>query len=101
MSSSTLAVSAEQLSELHGILARYACGRGAWAYGSRVRSSRQTRPLKPYSDLDIALDGAALSFAQMGELRDALSDSNLPFRVDVSFKAALPGSWALDLYALN
>jgi uncharacterized protein len=101
MNSSTLAVSAEQLTELHSILASYASGRGAWAYGSRVRSHPQTRSLKLYSDLDIALDGAAFSLEQMGKLRDALRDSNLPFRVEVTLRTALPNSWALNLYALN
>jgi hypothetical protein len=97
----TLAVSTDQLDELRGILASHAKGRQAWAYGSRVRTALQTRPLKPFSDLDIALDGTALSLEEWSNLRTAMSDSHLPFRVDITLRSDLPSSWSLDWYALN
>lgn len=50
-----------------------------WAFGSRV-----TGKAGPYSDLDLAiLSGAPLDFGLLGRLRDAFSESDLPFKVDV------------------
>ncbi|HLD17494.1 MAG TPA: nucleotidyltransferase domain-containing protein [Patescibacteria group bacterium] len=48
-------------------------------FGSRI-SGRQ----KPFSDLDLAIDtGKPLSLSSLAELRDAFSESRLPFRVDL------------------
>jgi predicted nucleotidyltransferase len=55
-------------------------GRAVWAFGSRVHGRR----LKPFSDLDLAVDGGGpLSLDEPAELKAAFSDSSLPFRVDV------------------
>lgn len=49
------------------------------AFGSRVFGTA-----KPYSDLDIAILGTEpLSLSTLGSLRDAFSESDLPFRVDI------------------
>lgn len=49
------------------------------AFGSRI-----TGTAKPHSDLDLALVGAGkIDFGTMAQLKDAFSESDLPFRVDV------------------
>lgn len=67
--------------------------REVWAFGSRVGGQP-----KPYSDLDLAVLGEEpLSMAQLAQLTEAFSDSDLPWRVDVvdwattseSFKALI------------
>jgi predicted nucleotidyltransferase len=65
----------------------------AMAFGSRVRHDSETASLKPHADLDIALSGPPLELHQMFVLRDALSESDLPFRVDVSMLDDLPPQW--------
>ena len=51
----------------------------------RVFGSRATgRGLKPHSDLDLLIDSPEeLPLAVMGDLREALAESNLPFSVDL------------------
>lgn len=50
-----------------------------WAFGSRV-----TGTARKYSDLDLAvISDRPLDFGLLGELRDAFSESDLPFKVDV------------------
>jgi type I restriction enzyme S subunit len=51
----------------------------AWVFGSRS-SGRARR----YSDLDLAIDaGRRLTLDETARLAEALSDSDLPYRVDV------------------
>ena len=62
------------------ILAFWAPGIPAYAYGSRVHGHQ----LKPFSDLDICLRGAApIDADTLTDLRDAFANSRLPIRVDV------------------
>ncbi len=50
-----------------------------WAFGSRT-----TGRAHQYSDLDLAIDAERrLSLDELASLREAFSDSDLPFRVDV------------------
>lgn len=50
------------------------------AFGSRVHGKN----LKPFSDLDLAVKARKpLSTAVLASLRNAFSESNLPFKVDV------------------
>jgi predicted nucleotidyltransferase len=55
------------------------------AFGSRVEGRH-----RPLSDLDLALKGPRpLSFAELADLAEAFSESDLPFKVDlVDLKAA-------------
>ena len=51
-----------------------------WAFGSRFRSQG-----RPSSDLDLVLLGPdKLPLVTLGELREALEESDLPFTVDLS-----------------
>lgn len=68
-----------QLRTITGILAAHAPKVEARAFGSRVDGNP-----KDYSDLDLALVGAAkLDAAVMGGLKEAFEESDLPFRVDI------------------
>jgi len=50
-----------------------------WAFGSRV-----SHRARPFSDLDLAIIAdSPLDFAQLGELYDTFSESDLPMKVDV------------------
>jgi predicted nucleotidyltransferase len=59
-----------------------------WVFGSRAHG----RGLKPFSDLDLALekpDGAEFTLEELGRLAAAFEDSNLPIRVDLADMATL------------
>jgi predicted nucleotidyltransferase len=76
---SVLAVTAEELSLLQSILKRYVPEFKVWAFGSRV-----TGTYKPYSDLDLALVGdEPISLETRSALSEALSNSGLPYKVDI------------------
>ncbi|MFV0298843.1 MAG: restriction endonuclease subunit S, partial [Hyphomicrobiaceae bacterium] len=72
--------SPEQLTIVQGILKDHLPkGTLAWAFGSRV-----TWTAKPFSDLDIALEGAApLPSDVLIDLKEAFEASDLPWKVDV------------------
>ncbi len=58
------------------------------AFGSRVRGTAQ-----PFSDLDLALvAGEKLDWRLLEKVRDAFSDSDLPFMVDICDWQSLPDS---------
>jgi len=72
-------ITREQLRIINTILAIHAPGVEARAFGSRVNGIP-----KDYSDLDIALIGAAkLDTAVIGNLREVFEESDIPFRVDI------------------
>lgn len=88
-----------QLEIIKAILERLVPSVAVLAFGSRVSQSRTTptpaagvgvgdRPesqkAKEYSDFDLAvISTAGLSLKEIGSLREAFSDSDLPFEVDV------------------
>jgi predicted nucleotidyltransferase len=54
-------------------------GTRAWVFGSRATASARR-----YSDLDLAIEGEKpLSLDVMGDMAEALSESDLPCKVDV------------------
>jgi predicted nucleotidyltransferase len=54
---------------------------GAWVFGSRATATATARR---YSDLDLALEGERpLSLDVLGDIAEALSESDLPYKVDV------------------
>jgi len=73
-------ISPEQLAIVQGVLkAHLPKGTLAWAFGSRV-----TWTAKPFSDLDIALEGTApLAPDVLIDLEEAFEASDLPWKVDV------------------
>lgn len=69
----------EQLRAVTTILAAHIHGAEVRAFGSRV-----TGTPKDYSDLDLALVGAAKLDATVIEaIKEAFEESDLPFRVDI------------------
>lgn len=74
-----LRISPEELALVRAVLRRHVPGREVWAFGSRV-----VGPMKPHSDLDLAILGdEPLELVVAGRLRDAFAESDLPFRVDI------------------
>ena len=57
-----------------------------WAFGSRGHG----RQLKEFSDLDLVVFTQKGQLLDLGVLRENLTDSDLPFTVDVSIWAQLP-----------
>ncbi|MBI5529848.1 MAG: nucleotidyltransferase domain-containing protein [Deltaproteobacteria bacterium] len=61
------------------VLARLLPDREVWAFGSRVRGTS-----KPFADLDLAVIGETpLPVSVSGALKEAFSESDIPYRVDV------------------
>ena len=61
------------------ILKTYVPHYEVWAFGSRVKGK-----VKTYSDLDLAIiTDKPLSFKALGDLAEAFSDSDLPWKVDI------------------
>ncbi len=72
-------ITPEQSRAVAAILARHAPGVEVRAFGSRVGGTP-----KDYSDLDLAvLAPRKMSLEALAKLREAFSESDLPFRVDV------------------
>ena len=63
---------------LLGFLRRFIPGAAVWAYGSRVRHTA-----RPHSDLDLVVFTSSAQRRSVVELKEALSESNLPFVVDL------------------
>ncbi len=88
-----LAVTPAQREIVTQLLRTLAPKHHAMAFGSRVRHECETASLKPHADLDIALSGPPMESHQMFVLRDAFSESDLPFKVDLSMFDDLPRQW--------
>ena len=72
-------VAPPHLAIVRELLAKHVPACEVRAFGSRVK-----RTAKSYSDLDLAVIGTGkLQAGQLAELREAFTDSDLPFRVDV------------------
>ena len=77
---SALSLTPQQRQQVRDILRKYLSAKAkAWVFGSRAKGTA-----KPFSDLDLAIDaGTTLSLAQLADLRQAFSESDLPWKVDV------------------
>lgn len=75
----SLAMTNEELQLLQSILKRFVPNFKVWAFGSRVTGTH-----KPFSDLDLALVGEEpLSLETRAALGEALSESALPYKIDI------------------
>ena len=70
------------------LLQRHLPGTAAWVYGSRVKWTS-----RPQSDLDLVVFATPKQRRQVGDLREAFEESNLPFRVDLFVWEDLPDSF--------
>ncbi len=78
-----------QLQTVRNILRSHASDCRAYAFGSRVRGTA-----KKFSDLDLLIRGdSPLNLDQLGDLRWAFSDSELPIKVDVVDWAGISSSF--------
>lgn len=100
MSQAHLALTPSQLHSVLDVLRAFAPDHQAMAFGSRVRVGSEAQALKQHADLDIALTGSPLAPHEMFALRDAFSESDLPFRVDVMMREDLPESWLSAIHWL-
>ena len=67
------------LNAVKTILHHHIPAREVWAFGSRV-----TGNVKPFSDLDLAIIGSEpVPAPTLADLKDAFSESDLPFKVDI------------------
>ena len=75
----SISLSERELAIVAEILKRHVPQCRVWAFGSRARGQA-----KPYSDLDLAIMAhEPLSLAQIAALREAFSESDLPWKVDL------------------
>lgn len=85
MTDGALALRPEELTAVRAILAQHAPDCTAWVFGSRA-----TGKAKPFSDLDLALEGATpLSLDRLAALGEAFAQSDLPWKVDLVDWAAV------------
>ncbi len=66
----------------------------AWAYGSRVQGTS-----RPWSDLDLVVFATPDQRPEVGSLREAFEESNLPFRVDLFVWDDVPKSFRSGIEA--
>lgn len=74
-----LDIKPDDLKTVREILRRSVPDREVRAFGSRVSGK-----VKPFSDLDLAVMGSApLPASKLADLKEAFSESDLPFKVDI------------------
>jgi predicted nucleotidyltransferase len=72
-------LSVDQLNCVKSILIRVIPGKTVWAFGSRVKGNS-----KKFSDLDLVIhSNQVLETCILFELKEAFSDSDLPFKIDI------------------
>ena len=81
-------ITAEQHETILSLLERHLPGTTVWAYGSRVK-----RKSRPTSDLDLVVFASPDQSHRVGDLREALEESDLPFRVDLFVWDEVPESF--------
>lgn len=73
-------VNSKDLVLVQTILQKHLPNHVVWAFGSRVHG----RHLKPFSDLDLVIrTKQPLDLERYCELKEAFSESDLPFKVDI------------------
>lgn len=74
-----LSLTADELKIVQSILNQYIPNIPVWAFGSRVKGTA-----RPYSDLDLAImTETPLSLEKYAELKEAFSESDLVWKVDI------------------
>ena len=83
-----LNVKEEYLKELKDIFTKYCPKAEIWAYGSRVKNDCHSG-----SDLDLVVKSFNEDNKHLGELKDLLNDSDIPFLIDIQDFEKLPKSF--------
>ncbi len=81
-------LTAEHRKTVLELLERHLPDTAAWVYGSRVKWTS-----RPQSDLDLVVFATPEQGRQVGDLREAFEESNLPFRVDLFVWDDVPESF--------
>ena len=81
-------ITTEDRKTVLALLQRHLPGTAAWVYGSRVKWTS-----RPQSDLDLVIFATPKQRRQVGDLREAFEESNLPFRVDLFVWDEVPASF--------
>ena len=81
-------ITTEERQTVLALLQRHLPGTAAWVYGSRVKWTS-----RPQSDLDLVVFATPEQRSQVGDLREAFEESNLPFRVDLFVWDDVPDSF--------
>jgi predicted nucleotidyltransferase len=79
---------------LIALLNRFLPRTRVWAFGSRVKGNAL-----PWSDLDLVVFARAEQRLQLALLKEALEESNLPFRVDLLEWDGLPENFKENIKA--
>ena len=78
-------ITAKQRKIVTDLLERHLPNTTAWVYGSRAKWAS-----RPQSDLDLVVFATPEQNGRVSDLREALEESNLPFRVDIFVWDAVP-----------
>ena len=84
----TIDITPEERQTVLALLQRHLPGTAAWVYGSRAKWTST-----PTSDLDLVVFATPEQQPQVGDLREAFEESNLPFRVDLFVWDDVPESF--------
>ena len=87
-------ITTEDRQTVLALLQRHLPGTAAWVHGSRVKWTA-----RPQSDLDLVVFAKPEQRRQVGDLREALEDSNLPFKVDLFVWDGVPDSFRRQIDA--
>jgi len=90
----TIDITTGQRKALLELLKRYLPGTAVWAYGSRVKWTS-----RPESDLDMVVFASPDQKRQVSNLKEALEESDLPFRVDLFVWDEVPESFRRNIEA--
>ena len=81
-------ITTEHRKTVLALLQRHLPGTAVWAYGSRAKWTSRLQ-----SDLDLVVFATPAQRRQVGDLREAFEESNLPFRVDLFVWDDVPDSF--------
>ena len=87
-------ITADERKTVLALLRRHLPGSAAWVYGSRAKWMS-----RPQSDLDLVVFATPAQQPQIGDLREAFEESNLPFRVDLFVWDDVPESFRKQIEA--
>ena len=87
-------ITTEDRKKVLALLQRHLPGTTAWVYGSRTKWTS-----RPQSDLDLVVFATPEQRRQVGDLREAFDESNLPFRVDLFVWDDVPDSFRKQIQA--